>query len=114
MRGELRANEAARASPLKSLRDLEVRSQKSGVAGTHLGLPFNATVFGHIADRLAAPRGARAKNAGCGRECPPHVAYPAYAVFVCSGGAAVRVAWGAALFLATGFPDLILAGPTFA
>ena len=30
------------------------------VVGTHLGLPFNATVFGHIAARLA-PRGAKAK-----------------------------------------------------
>jgi hypothetical protein len=32
------------------------------------------------------------------------VAYPAYAVVVCStGGATVRVAWGAMFFLATGF-----------
>jgi hypothetical protein len=28
------------------------------VVGTHLGLPFNATVFRHIADRLAASAGA--------------------------------------------------------
>jgi hypothetical protein len=27
------------------------------VVGTHLGLPFNATVFRHIADRLAASAG---------------------------------------------------------
>jgi triacylglycerol lipase len=32
------------------------------VVGTHLGLPFNASVFRHIAVRLAAPRGTRAKK----------------------------------------------------
>jgi pimeloyl-ACP methyl ester carboxylesterase len=32
------------------------------VVGTHLGLPFNARVFRHIAARLAAPRGAEAKK----------------------------------------------------
>jgi hypothetical protein len=32
------------------------------VVGTHLGLPFNATVFGHIAVRLAAPGRAQARS----------------------------------------------------
>jgi triacylglycerol lipase len=32
------------------------------VVGTHLGLPFNARVYGHIAVRLAAPRGAKAEK----------------------------------------------------